>query len=627
MLIFKWLKRLPILILLSLPLFAIGQTQFRIIIDASGSMQNTDPEKMTATAIQMFADLVPNKDASLGVWLFGETPRELLPETVMSESFRRQVAQYTSAYVTSDVKTDLESIVKLLLESPQSNSDEDVEKHWILITDGMVDISPDDLENLASRKRLETQWLRDLQKQKVHLHTISLTGYTDKALLERLSYGTNATHTEIAFPSDLLPTLNNINRIVYPMNELPIESDRFFIDPSVSSVIAILFPRDEETIQLRQPNGRLYSLNNAGIPSGKSNDYRIVRLQTPALGTWEILGSDLDTAKVLVESRVQLHVSTLPPVVFINENLISDLSLQTLTSSQASDSVSAKISLRQTLSKLNGELSQTLVEKQTDFSQSNVTLSYEGISTAGSYELLSVVDGAVYTRQTSQLVTAIAPITLSVDHSNSDRSLFTIQPTHSRLNRLRSEVQLEMNYINGQKREQVSLLPQGFWQKVVQSDDNLVSVRALLNGVLENGERLQYATPLQSAQASPIISDLVEGEGATSSIAPKIVFSEETKAGVFAAEKMTVSTQDDLNNQANISKDISQPVGELVKKGTALLKSTTQALEQFQSDVAHDAQSARQSRGIVYLLGGLGGLFIVGILLGVFWRKRRRNQA
>ncbi|WOD07469.1 hypothetical protein [Marinomonas sp. GJ51-6] len=121
----KWLKVNTVLLFSAALSFwtpiSQADTQFRVIVDASGSMLISDPDKLTSEALRLISNLAPEEEATLGIWLFGEAPRVLLPESVVNKNTKAKLASYVDSYMTQDVQTDLEAIIKVLLETPSSN--------------------------------------------------------------------------------------------------------------------------------------------------------------------------------------------------------------------------------------------------------------------------------------------------------------------------------------------------------------------------------------------------------------------------------------------------------------------------------------------------------------------------
>ena len=69
----KHVKSCLVMILLTIAPWATADTQFRLIVDASGSMLISDPDKLTAESLKLISDLAPEEQATLGVWWLPDT--------------------------------------------------------------------------------------------------------------------------------------------------------------------------------------------------------------------------------------------------------------------------------------------------------------------------------------------------------------------------------------------------------------------------------------------------------------------------------------------------------------------------------------------------------------------------
>ena len=65
----KWFKVYAVLTLVVVSTWSSlsrADTQFRILVDASGSMQTSDPDRITPEAIQLLSQLAPEGKATIG---------------------------------------------------------------------------------------------------------------------------------------------------------------------------------------------------------------------------------------------------------------------------------------------------------------------------------------------------------------------------------------------------------------------------------------------------------------------------------------------------------------------------------------------------------------------------------
>lgn len=498
----KWLKVNTVLLVAVFSLwgsFVKADTQFRVIVDASGSMLISDPDKLTSEALRLISNLAPEGEATLGIWLFGEEPRVLLPEANINKANKAKLASYVNSYVTQDVATDLEAIIRLLLETPDAgNLAPDFNRHWILVTDGMVDISLDEAINKASRDRVLNELTAKLEERNIHLHTISMTGYTDKALLESLSLKTNATYTEVAIPDDLLDTFERIFTQASPSDELPFNGNRFFVDDAIEELTLVVFHDNGIQPHVVMPNGDvLFLLNKQDVSVSASDHYTLITVRDPAAGEWQVSNVDLERSSVRIITNLSAQATKVAPVIFENEPIDSTVGLFQDDTMIKEDNILGLVTVEQTLRRLSGEVEEAVFSSSMARMNGQFKQRLEGITEPGNYELISLVDGKTFSRQISQYFTVHPAIAFTGTNPGGDLIAFSAKPVNLKLNMLRSDIKLEFSYNNGTtKMENMPLVGQGYWEKIIpMSVGDNANVRAKLVGITQTGQRFEYWTP------------------------------------------------------------------------------------------------------------------------------------
>ncbi|MFT2111585.1 VWA domain-containing protein [Marinomonas sp. 2405UD68-3] len=486
-------------------------TQFRVIVDASGSMVISDPDKLTSESLRLIADLAPEKETSLGIWLFGEEPRVLLPDAAVTPEHRQKLASYVDSYVTSDLKTDLEAILDVLLKDEITGQKES-EKHWILVTDGMVDISLEDEINGTSRERIKGELLDELVKREVYLHTISMTGHTDKKLLKALSSKTNATHTEVAFPEDLLTAFNKIFSLSSDSDQIPFEGNSFFIDESIDEFTLLVFHAPNEKFRLFDAKGRMNLSNSKQVKSENREYYSLVTVVDPIVGTWNVDNVNTGKSTIRVITDLSAKANSIPTVLFQNESFFSEIGLyqdNELIQDQAFLDV---IQVSKSLNKKNGEVIDSISQlddiPQLDFKYKNT---FDGLLSEGGYELVSFVDGGSFTRKVVQHISVVSPIELELKVSGVGIMSYSVKPTNLRLDILNSRLVLEVTSSEGVVTEsELPVVAQGHWEKVDFDPEKIFSVRVRLDAVTQSGGRFTYWSNYWDVDRTQAVAEIVE---------------------------------------------------------------------------------------------------------------------
>ncbi|PYF84546.1 uncharacterized protein (TIGR03503 family) [Marinomonas alcarazii] len=612
----KWLKINTVLLAAVFSFvtpFSQADTQFRVIVDASGSMLISDPDKLTSEALRLISNLAPEEEATLGVWLFGEEARVLLPESTVNQATKAKLSSYVNSYVTQDVKTDLESIIKLLLETPDGGALEPgFNRHWILVTDGMVDISLDEAVNKASRDRILNELTPQLEDRGIHLHTISMTGYTDKALLESLSLRTNASHTEVAIPEDLLDTFDRIFAQASPSDELPLDGNRFLVDEDIQELTLVVFHDGEIQPRIIRPDGVLQSLNNdSGTSVAKSDHYTLLTIRAPLAGEWTINNVDLERSSVRVITDIGLYTSDIPPVVFQGESISSTVGLLQQNTRIKDAKVLNLLNVEQRLMRLSGEQKESVFSRQLALREESFKQTLQGTIEPGRYELVSVVDGKTFSRQVSQYFTVHPAIEFKGKKSGGNLVSFTALPVNLRLDVLQSNIRLELTYNNGtSKIEEMPLVGQGYWEMIipVAPDDN-IKVRAELLGVDQNGESFEYWTPewqlSRQGNDAPVVSLAGASNEGTALISAATV--DKNVMPVFLPP--AISVVDETEESASLASESSAPT-----KDASV------------SDAANKNDSFSSKEWMLYAALNIGGIIIIvgGILL---YRRLKKSKS
>jgi len=613
------LRSFMALCVLGISFSSYANTQFRVIVDASGSMVISDPDRLTSESLRLIGDLAPEEESSLGVWLFGEQPRVLLPEAPISSGLKSSLKSNLGGYVTEDLQTDLESVLRLMLDTPSAAGiPADSEQHWILVTDGMVDISLDQKVNDLSRQTILTPILNELIAKGVHLHTVSMTGYTDADLLKTLSLKTNASYTEVAVPEDLLGTFNRIFTVANKVDELPFEGNTFFVDDSIEEFTLLVFHDLGKSPKVIAPKGDVLTLkDDQRVSVAQGNRYTLVTVEKPTLGTWQVENVNIEKSSIRIVTNLKVEASNLASVLFINEPLYSNIGLFEDAELIKDPILLEVLTAKQSLIRHRGELLEVLNEKelsQTDYQFKN---KIDALIKPGNYELRSFVDGQSFARKLSQYFTVTPAINLTVEEADFGLVAFSVKPSNLRLNVFRSQVDLTIEYSDGSRFEQeLPLIGAGFWQKMIPSKTSDFTVTATLKGITQTGVRFEYITPIwdnkvTKAVKSGLLTDEVPGTAATDFIA-------QSRGGFNESENQIEET---LEEKLKLQIDAKDLMADVKASIAEVSESTSELLGASPGDSNKVTISSNEI--IIYAL--LNTLAFILIGLGVWWFRKRNK--
>ena len=294
----------------------------RIIIDISGSMKETDPENLRIPALNLLVELLPDQSQA-GVWTFGRYVNMLVPLAAVDQPWREAAKEQGKSVNSVGLYTNLtEALAKASWKvTPDSGFNHSV----ILLTDGKIDMAEAgqnaEQVNSAERTRLFNEVLPVYAAAGARIHTLALSDGADKALLQQISLETGGLFLQASSADELLKAfLKAFDRAV-PVEQVPMEDNRFSIDASVKEFTALIFRKGggKET-RLMQPDGTLISYADAqqqdAVRWHQDVNFDLITVQSPQAGSWAA-DADLDPDnRVQILSDLTLNVEGLPVSLF-----------------------------------------------------------------------------------------------------------------------------------------------------------------------------------------------------------------------------------------------------------------------------------------------------------------------
>ena len=125
----------------------------RILIDVSGSMKANDPKNLRIPAVRLVAELMPF-GAIAGIWTFSERVEQLIAAGTVDSQWKSAALEATKRIHSRGQFTDVEAVLAAATRDWDAADGADVQRHVILLTDGVVDVSKQVAESTASRRRI-----------------------------------------------------------------------------------------------------------------------------------------------------------------------------------------------------------------------------------------------------------------------------------------------------------------------------------------------------------------------------------------------------------------------------------------------------------------------------------------
>ncbi len=294
------------------------QADVRIIVDISGSMKKNDPDNLRQPAVRLLAQMLP-EGATAGLWTFGQYVNMLVPHREVTEQWRA-LAKDRSAQINSvALRTNLGKAIEVAGDTYYTDGVLD-NTHFILLTDGRVDISDDGAVNEQEESRILQTIAPGLTAQGATFHPIALSSEADADFLRQLARDSGG-RFQVAESAEALSRafLEALNTAV-PQEQIPIEGDGFRVDEGVSEFTALVFWGQQETRETRKlalvsPGGERVTLDAlpANVRWTRESGYDLMTITEPASGRWQIDGELGEGSRVTVVSDLRMAVSPIPP--------------------------------------------------------------------------------------------------------------------------------------------------------------------------------------------------------------------------------------------------------------------------------------------------------------------------
>jgi uncharacterized protein (TIGR03503 family) len=298
----------------------IAKKDIRVVIDMSGSMKKNDPDNHRTKAVQLFSEILP-QGISAGIWTFAADVNMLVKHQDVNKSWKRSAFKKATKIHSHGLYTNIEKALKISTRGLYKN-DPTKEKHIILLTDGYIDIAKDAAINKASRLRVLNELLPRLHKYGIVVHSVALSEHADHELMKALSYKTGGQYAVIHKASDLDRYFFKLFQSTAKPDTVPLKSNRFDIDKSINDMTVVLFNNNHAS-KLISPDKKTwtYEKHPSSVKWVKSDNYELITVSKPAVGTWHLDAPIDPDNKIMVVTNLSLQVNKLPNQVLPGETL------------------------------------------------------------------------------------------------------------------------------------------------------------------------------------------------------------------------------------------------------------------------------------------------------------------
>ena len=425
----------------------------RVLIDVSGSMKHNDPSNLRVPALNLLVDLLP-EGSRAGVWTFGTYTNELVTHEGVDDSWRQEARSKSRDITSSAMFTDIENALERAAYD-EKRPDKNYDRHIILLTDGLVDISESRderrkrQENNESRDHVQFDLLPRLKKAGYTIHTVALSDNADKDLMLKLAQRTGGLAAVANNAEELMQLFVQALDRTAPSEQVPLENNRFLVDESINEFTALIFHKpSSQRVFLISPKGERYTslTHPENVRWHYESRYDLITVSDPDDGEWLIETEVHADNRVTVVSDLSLNVSDVPATLFRGLNLDIQASVQEEGETITRPEFLKLVALKSEQLADNDKVlhSEIMTEKPGD---AGVFVTKLGpFNNTGNYHIRVNLDGKTFQRSVSQPVFVQDIVSSSVDYDDENepkRIFFTKVLPELKANDIEINVQID----------------------------------------------------------------------------------------------------------------------------------------------------------------------------------------
>lgn len=325
-----------------------GNNRFNVVVvlDASGSMQHTDPNGYRFRAVSQFTNLLSERGNVLGGVVFHtDVVREQEPVLIQKQAEKDAAIEQLRSVTADGGWTNIGAGLSRAVSMIQEKGNPAIPSVILLLSDGSTDM-PTAEEMQASLDR-KAEAIQAARENDITIYSVCLNANqaADVAEMQQISTATGGVFQEVTAAEDLQDTFNTFYELIYGTSTITLFSDVFpdsghlettFDVPGlgVEEVNIIIYGNTEQPVILR-PDGA-----EGSFSSSVDSDFSMLKLTDIAPGTWTLVteGVPGDDIKINMVYNTNLGVQVaMDPA----QDVINPAEQVTVTATLTGDHVAA----------------------------------------------------------------------------------------------------------------------------------------------------------------------------------------------------------------------------------------------------------------------------------------------
>lgn len=262
-----------------------------LLLDASGSMRLTDPDRLRDEGAKLFIEFLKPGDR-VAVIEFSDKAKVISPFVEYSRERAEELAESVSVVGNAGLYTDLLAGLQAAYELLKASGRPDANQTIILLSDGKMEPNPETGTAADQTSRLLDEFLPELKANGIKTHTLAFSDEADRDLLAQVAVATDGIHWFTSSSEEIHESYAELFVVVKKPQIVPLTKEGFPIDADVKEATFYINNAGEGEVGVMSPSGvkitKGSSNSNVRWFSGKK--FEVVTVVSPEVGHWQVIG-------------------------------------------------------------------------------------------------------------------------------------------------------------------------------------------------------------------------------------------------------------------------------------------------------------------------------------------------
>jgi len=262
-----------------------------LLLDASGSMLQTDPQKLRNEGARLFVESLRAEDR-LAIVQFSSDTKIIRPLSTVATDQKDQINESVKSVEASGLYTDLYAAVSQAKDILTQEGRPDTRQLIILLSDGKMDPDPAVATGELRTRNLIDNLLPEVKAKDIKIYTLSFSDQADHDLLSEISAATDGLNWFTPSSDKIHESYTSLFLAVKKPQIVPLTSKGLHIDENVQEATFYINREEGAEPTVLAPNGDRITADTQlpNIKWFRGQKFDAITVIKPVVGDWQVQG-------------------------------------------------------------------------------------------------------------------------------------------------------------------------------------------------------------------------------------------------------------------------------------------------------------------------------------------------